>query len=67
MNSGYRINTTIWRILLLAQIAWQPLCAQDQDIRRIHWQDALTFDVGHYPEGAGTLPRYSERLPWGGS
>ncbi|MFO7616836.1 MAG: type IX secretion system sortase PorU [Bacteroidales bacterium] len=63
---GYRISRCAAGLLSMILVATVPLRGQDQGLRQIQWLDAVVFDIGHYPAGAGTLPRYSERLPWSG-
>ncbi|TSA32118.1 MAG: hypothetical protein D4R64_16770 [Porphyromonadaceae bacterium] len=37
---------------------------QNSKPRQIHWVSTAQFDRAIYPGGSGSLPYYSERLPW---
>jgi hypothetical protein len=57
-------------IVLLAffsVISFSISFGQTEKSRQINWMSAVKFDRAIYPDGPGTLPYFSERLPWAGN
>jgi hypothetical protein len=54
-------------LTVFSVISFSISFGQTEQLRQINWMSAVQFDRAIYPDGAGTLPSFSERLPWLGN
>ena len=54
-------------LLIITGFSISVSFGQNTQERKINWISAAGFDRAIYPSGSGTLPYYSERLPWSDS
>lgn len=60
----FRYNRYFATLIFYALLSFSNSFGQNSKSRVIHWLSPAVFDRAIYPGGSGSLPYYSERLPW---
>ena len=64
VKSSFRIKRYSVALLIFAGLSLSFSFGQDVKPRKLNWVSSTEFDRAIYPDGKGSLPYYSERLPW---
>lgn len=60
----FKANRCLFLLVIYIGLSISISFGQTYKLRQIHWVSIAQFDRAIYPGGSGSLPLYSERLPW---